>query len=71
MTVREDAQAEDAEAGRAAPITREAVLEVAAVLFMNHGYERTTLAQIADRLELAKAGITITLAAIKQDAERA
>jgi TetR/AcrR family transcriptional regulator, cholesterol catabolism regulator len=38
---------------RTAPITREAVLKVAAVLFMNHGYERTTLAQIADRLHIS------------------
>lgn len=53
MAIRETAQAKDAEAGRTAPITREAVLEVAAVLFMNHGYERTTLAQIADRLHIS------------------
>jgi AcrR family transcriptional regulator len=53
MAVKERAQAQDAEAGRTAPITREAVLEVAAVLFMNHGYERTTLAQIADGLHIS------------------
>jgi TetR/AcrR family transcriptional regulator, cholesterol catabolism regulator len=49
----EKAQLQGAGEGRTAPITREAVLEVAAVLFMNHGYERTTLAHIADRLHIS------------------
>lgn len=53
MAVREKVRSKDAEASRTAPITREAVLEVAAVLFMNNGYERTTLAQIADRLHIS------------------
>lgn len=36
-----------------APITREAVLKVAAALFLNQGYERTTLAQIANALHIS------------------
>jgi TetR/AcrR family transcriptional regulator, cholesterol catabolism regulator len=53
MAVRDRAQAQGAGEARTAPITREAVLEVAAALFMNHGYERTTLALIADRLHIS------------------
>lgn len=53
MAIREGGQVQQTEAGRTAPITREAVLEVAAALFMNLGYERTTLALIADRLHIS------------------
>lgn len=55
MSVREPVPAceEVTGSGRPAPITREAVLEVAAVLFMNQGYERTTLTQIAEQLHIS------------------
>jgi TetR/AcrR family transcriptional regulator, cholesterol catabolism regulator len=54
MSVRNgDAGAKVPKRGRPPTIAREAVVEVAAVLFLQQGYERTTLTQIADKLGIS------------------